>query len=173
MRPLLFVALASSLLTLPARAAPPASSDRADVHCDVNAGPDDRLAKDGDLIVQPGEVVEDAIALHGDVIVRRGARVRGDVLALDGSVRIEAGAQVGKSAVAFGGKVLREGDGRVDGSRISVAPDGSVELAGDEGDGLTLSFSGQDSLGRKVVDALLSGIRACRVDAQTPVKASR
>lgn len=165
MRPLLFAALAASLLALPALAAPP-DGEGTHVRCDVTAGPGDRLVAEGDLVVQPGEVVEDAIALHGDVIVRKGGKVNGDALSLDGSIRIESGAEVGKSAVAFGGKVLPERDALVKGSRISVGAKGTVELVGDDGDGLTLSFSGEDSYGRKVVEQILAGIKACRLEAK-------
>jgi|GEM_PF-375055 len=158
--------LASSLFALPA-VAQNATRATPDVHCDLTVGPHDRLAREGDLVVHPGEAVEDAIALHGDVVVLRGARVGGDAVALDGSIRLEDGAEVVQSAVAFGGGVHLGKGSRVQGSTVSVRKDGTVDLVGDSGDGLTLSFSGDpDGLGKKVVDQILAGVRACRTDAE-------
>jgi hypothetical protein len=157
--------LACSLFALPALAqdAPKAPPD---VHCDLTVGPHDRMAREGDLVIHPGEVVEDAIALHGDVVVLRGARVRGDAVALDGSVRLEEGAEVVKSAVAFGGGVHAGKGSRIQGSTVSIRKDGTVDLVGDSGDGLTLTFSGDPGgLGKKVVDQILASVRACRTDA--------
>lgn len=170
MRLLLVPFLACSLLPLTAAARAP--SEGAHVRCDVDVGAGDRLVREGDLIVQAGEVVNDAIALHGDVIVRKGAVVHGSAIALEGSVRLEDGAQVAKSALAFSGKVQLAPSAHVAGSTVAVSREGTLELVGEDGDGLTLTFSGDPGgLGRKVLDEVLAGVHACRIDAAS--RASR
>jgi NDP-sugar pyrophosphorylase family protein len=153
--PLLLLAL---LLAPAGRAraaeAGPQGAERAG-DCRIEAGPHDRVAQDRTLVIGPGEVVEGAVAVRGDVVVeqgatveravavggsvvvRSGATVRTDAVALGGDVRLEGDARVGKDAVALGGKVDRGPEGRVGGSVVGL----SVQLGGSD-------------LARKVLDGV-------------------
>lgn len=65
---------------------------------------DDRFVFGHDLVVAPTDVVRDAFALGGDVVVR-GHVVR-HATSLGGDVRVEQGGRVDGEAAAFGGEVV-------------------------------------------------------------------
>ncbi len=165
-------ALLLATLALPAVAVSSAASahgrDRRDAGgCTFELAPDDRLRRDGDLVVRAGEHVAKAIALHGGVRLERGA-VADEVVALAGEVVLEAGAVVRGSVVSVGHGVRLAGRARVGesavalGGRVEVAP--GARVGGDvvslalEANGLGLAAAA-----RAAADAL----SACRI-AQEP-----
>src|SRR5690242_9367053 len=102
--------LACTLAPLPAAAGEGnAARVKPHVHCNVDAGPNDLVARGKDLVVEKGKAIDTAVALEGNVVVKAGAEVR-QVMALGGSIVLERGAVVRESAIAVGGDV-RAGDG--------------------------------------------------------------
>jgi hypothetical protein len=156
--------LAVSLCAAPALAGS-SHRDHPGIDCDFSVGPNDRLARTGDLVINPGETVDDAVALSGNVIVKAGAKVGGSVVAIDGSVRIEKGASVAQSAISLGGKVTLEAGARIGGSRISLGD--ALEVVGENGNHFQFAFSdASGSFGRKILDGVLHDIRSCRTHSQ-------
>ena len=156
--PVLAAILAVPVLLLAPRAA------RADGECNVEAGPDDRVAKgetlvirsgervedaialDGDLVVEDGAVVEKAVALGGKLTVRTGGEVRKDAVAIGGDVVVESRARVGKDAVSLGGQVRAEKGSRIGGSVVGLAVQ-----------------AGNSSLARALTREFSSTLEACRI----------
>ena len=62
----------------------------------------------GDVTVEEGRVVKDAVAIGGSVTVHSGGRVTGDAVAIGGDVHLKANAHVEGDAVAIGGEILKE-----------------------------------------------------------------
>jgi hypothetical protein len=157
--PLLLLATALAW-PLEARAA-----DRGGDGCTIEAGPDDLVAQDADLVVPAGAAVKDAIALRGNVVVERGARVA-QVVAAGGSVTVRAGAVVSGDVVAIGGDVRLRPDARVEGDAVALG--GQVRLepgSAVRGDVTSLAFrlAGAD-LARAIGEAARA-IGPCRVVA--------
>ena len=95
-RGLIFPAL---LLALWALAAPPALAQ--------DGGGSDRIGYGGEVVIQPGETVRDAVSFGGNVFVSQGAVVRRDVVSLGGNVTVLG--EVGRNVTSVGGDVsLRE-----------------------------------------------------------------
>jgi NDP-sugar pyrophosphorylase family protein len=161
MRPMFLSTVAlASLLALPAFAedsakpqAPtaqntpaPKASSAPQVHCDIHAKDGSRAVQGMNLVVNPGEKIRDAVAVDGDVLIRKGAVVE-DVIAIRGKVTIEEGAKVHGDAVALGGELHLQKKARVDGDAVALG--GSLRM--DEGSSVegdkvsfSLSFNGND-----------------------------
>jgi hypothetical protein len=138
-----------------------ASASYAEEQCKVEAGPLDIVKRHGDVVVEPGQQVEDAIALDGQVIVKKGASVKSAV-SLNGDVVVEAGAQVRKAALALGG-VVKAAKGSEVHSRIDIS-DAGLRLRGEEGDEVSLNFSfGGKSLGQRIVDEATQKVKGCKI----------
>jgi hypothetical protein len=71
-----------------------------------------------DLEVREGEVVREAVALGGDVVVR--GEVENDAVAIGGDVFVGSSGRVGGSAVSIGGALEIEPGGHVEGDRVEV-----------------------------------------------------
>lgn len=138
----------TTLLALPAlaedsgKAAAPAPK----VRCEVHSKDGSRAVQGQDLILNSGEKAKDAVAVDGNVVVRKGAVV-GDVVAIRGRVTIEEGAVVKGDAVALGGELHLHKNARVKGDAVALG--GTLQL--DEGasvDGdrvnFSLGFNGED-----------------------------
>jgi hypothetical protein len=130
--------------------------------CAITAGPRDRIAQSGDVVVEAGETVENAMALNGNVIIHKGARVKSAV-AVNGNVIIEARAKVTETAATLGGKIKLAPDARIQGSKLELA--NGFKVTGEDGKkvvDLKLSIDG-----RSVTDLLLAEMveqaRTCRV----------
>ncbi|MFZ5441559.1 MAG: hypothetical protein ACOZQL_16245 [Myxococcota bacterium] len=148
----LFLALAVVTFAVPAFAAE---------ECTIEAGPNDVVKKSGDVVIEAGQVVEDAIAVDGAVIIKKGARVKSAV-SLHGSVTIEGGARVEKTALAIGGRVTVAPDARVEG--VVEINDRGLRVRGSDGDDVDLSLSwGGKSLGQRIADEALTKVRNCKV----------
>lgn len=80
------------------------------------------------MVVQPGEVVSEAVAFAAPVHVH--GRVDGEAVSFGDDVRIFNGGQVAGDAVSFGGRVVVDPGGAVAGDRISYSdPTTSVSRA--------------------------------------------
>jgi NDP-sugar pyrophosphorylase family protein len=120
----------SMLLAAPALA----GDDDARTRCVVKVGRDELAAEGKDLLVRPGPRWKSAVAVRGNVVVQKGARVD-EVAAVGGSVTLEEG-----DAAAIGGKLRIEEGGAVKGEKSSV----DVSLNGME-------------LGQKIRDGVVAG----------------
>lgn len=78
----------------------------------------ERVVMGGDVVVEAGEVVDEAVAVGGSVLVR--GRVEGDAVAVGGSVHVEDGGVVEGEIVAVGGEVIVEPGGQALGDRVNV-----------------------------------------------------
>jgi UDP-3-O-[3-hydroxymyristoyl] glucosamine N-acyltransferase len=129
MRPLSLPALAlcSIILSVPAFAedsgkpvapAPKAvakESSSPRVQCSIHAKDGSRAVQGTNLTINPGEKIKDAVAVDGDVLIRKGAVVE-DVVAIHGRITIEEGAEVKGDAVALGGELRLQKKARVEGT---------------------------------------------------------
>jgi len=76
----------------------------------------------GLVIVQPnGRVTKTAIAIGGNVILHPGARVDGDAYAIGGNVILNPGARVDGSAYAIGGKVIKAEGATIGGTKSTFS----------------------------------------------------
>jgi UDP-3-O-[3-hydroxymyristoyl] glucosamine N-acyltransferase len=136
----------------------------ADDTCHVEAGPHDVVKKSGDVIIEAGQVVEDAIAVDGKVILKKGAVVKSAV-AFHGDVVIEDGAKVTKSALSIGGAV-KVAKGAVVNSTIEISDKG-LRVHGEDGDDVDVNIViGGKSLGQRIADEALSKMKDCKIVAK-------
>jgi hypothetical protein len=100
--------------------------------CELQVGPRDRLAQEGDVVVRRGEVIDAAFALHGNVTVEAGGTAT-SVVAVGGKVTVAG--RVEEDAVAIRGEVVVRGSGRVGGDAVALAGRTRIEAGGQvEGD---------------------------------------
>ncbi|MEQ9073009.1 MAG: hypothetical protein RLP09_04080 [Sandaracinaceae bacterium] len=85
-------------------------------------GPRDRVVFGQDVHVAAGEVVNDAVAFGGDVVVE--GEVRGDAVSFGGGVELREGATVRGDTVVFGGDV--RGSERASGEQVVFGGDASA-----------------------------------------------
>jgi hypothetical protein len=74
----------------------------------------------GDVTVDEGRVVKDAVAIGGSVTVLGGGRVMRDAVAIGGDVNLKANARVEGDAVAIGGEILKEEGASLGGSEVAI-----------------------------------------------------
>lgn len=131
--------------------------------CKVEAGPNDVVKKTGDVIIEAGQLVEDAIALDGTVIIKSGARVK-NAVSFHGSVLVEDGARVTKTALSIGGTV-KAAKGSTVNSVVEISEKG-LRVRGDDGNDVDLNIviSGK-SLGQRIADEALVKMKGCRIVA--------
>ena len=123
------IALLLTVLSIPAFAAD---------DCKIEAGPNDVVKKIGDVTIEAGQEVEDAIAVEGLVTIKRGAKVK-SAISLHGSVVIEDGATVTKSAVSLGGTV-KLGKGATVKNTVEIS-DAGLRVRGDDGTRLLIELT--------------------------------
>jgi len=161
----ILAAAALPFLAWPAAARPDdaPTSARVQADCTIDAGPNDRVAQDHDLVIPAGAVVESAVVLRGQLLIERGARVR-KAVAAGGSITVKAGAVVEDDAVAVGGDVRIEAGGAVHGDVVAIG--GQVRQAEGgtvKGSVTALSFQlGGTSLARSILDGIKAK-GACKV----------
>jgi len=73
---------------------------------DININNSNIIRFGGDVIVPPGQVVENAHAIGGDVTIQKGARVTKTAIAIDGDVILEENTRVDGDAYAVGGEIF-------------------------------------------------------------------
>ncbi|MHB9155213.1 MAG: hypothetical protein ACYC5N_05900 [Endomicrobiales bacterium] len=78
----------------------------------------DRVIFGGNLVVEEGVKVRDAVVIGGSVTVR--GTVEHDAVAVGGSVLLQETARVGNSAVAVGGRVVRSSGSFVGGDVVEI-----------------------------------------------------
>lgn len=136
----------------------------ADESCHVEAGPNDVVKKSGDVIIEAGQVVEDAIAIDGKVILKKGAVVK-NAVAFHGDLVIEDGAKVTKTALSVGGAV-KVAKGAVVNSTVELS-DRGLRMHGKDGDDVDINIViGGKSLGQRIVDEALSKLKDCQIVAK-------
>ncbi|MBN2526376.1 MAG: hypothetical protein JXR76_08280 [Deltaproteobacteria bacterium] len=74
----------------------------------------------GDSVTIEGRVNREAVAVGGNVLVKKGAYVGRSVTAVGGDVLVEDGATVNGEVVAVGGKVTVEDGATIKGDRVSI-----------------------------------------------------
>ena len=74
----------------------------------------------GDVTVEEGRVVKDAVAIGGSVTVLSGGRVMGNAVAIGGDVHLKANARVEGDTVAIGGEILKEEGASVGGNEVAI-----------------------------------------------------
>jgi hypothetical protein len=74
----------------------------------------------GDVTVDEGRVVKDAVAIGGSVTVLSGGRVMGNAVAIGGDVNLKATAHVEGDAVAIGGEILKEEGASVGRNEVAI-----------------------------------------------------
>ncbi|RKH10182.1 hypothetical protein D7V97_14530 [Corallococcus sp. CA053C] len=164
-RPLLPTLLLACSLALPALAAEPAKTPKPAKRICVNVKDGSRSVQGTDLVVEPGEKVKDAVAVDGDVIVKKGAVVDNDVVAVRGRVILEAGARVKGDAVSMGGEVRVPSGARVDGNATALGGKLKVDKPEDVGGervNFSLEFNGED-LVKKFISKALDEDQKCHI----------
>jgi NDP-sugar pyrophosphorylase family protein len=133
----------------------------ADEECRIDAGPNDVVKKTGDVIIEAGQNVEDAIALDGKVIIKNGAKVKSAV-SFHGSVIVEDGAKVTKTALAVGG-IVTVAKGATVKNTLELSERG-LKLRGDDGDDIDVNINiGGKSLGQRIADEALAKMKNCKI----------
>ena len=74
----------------------------------------------GDVTVEEGRVVKDAVAIGGSVTVLSGGRVMGNAVAIGGDVHLKANARVEGDTVSIGGEILKEEGASVGGNDVAI-----------------------------------------------------
>lgn len=99
----------------------------------------DRIAQ-GDITIEAGERVNDAVSLGGSLVVR--GWVTGDAVSLGGGVRLMPGARVDGDITALGGSVVVEPGAVAFGSQTGLGERGAFNVDHDRGPSTTASPSG-------------------------------
>jgi UDP-3-O-[3-hydroxymyristoyl] glucosamine N-acyltransferase len=154
----------SSILAVLAAAILLATPDARAGECKVDVGPNDRVARGESLVIRPGEQVENAVVLQGDLTIESGATVE-KAVAVGGTVTVRSGGRVKQDAVALGGDVVVEADGRVGNDAVSLG--GQVqESPGSriQGSVVGLAFQGgKSSLAKQILKGITS-IQGCNIE---------
>jgi UDP-3-O-[3-hydroxymyristoyl] glucosamine N-acyltransferase len=81
----------------------------------------DAVAVDGNVLIRKGAVVDDAIAIRGKVIIEEGAVVKGDVVAVGGDLHLQKNAKVEGDAVALGGSLQLAEGASIGGDKVTFS----------------------------------------------------
>jgi NDP-sugar pyrophosphorylase family protein len=137
------------------------------VECKVEVGPRDRVSRGEPLVIRAGERVDNAIAMHGDLVLERGAVVE-KAVAIGGTVTVRSGASVVQDAVAISGDVVVEADARVGNDAVSLGGQVREEKgARVEGSVVGLAIQGgKSSLARQILKGI-SSLDGCTVSTVT------
>jgi NDP-sugar pyrophosphorylase family protein len=148
------VCVLSSVTSSPALAADPEDT------CKVEAGPRDVVKKRGDVVISPGQDVEQVIALNGNVTIKKGASVKG-VMAAHGNVTVEG--EVREGVLVVGGHVVLKG-GVVGGGQVVLDGKQTALKGGEEQKALSgdLVVDGQ-SLSGLLATRMLEKLDGCHV----------
>lgn len=168
-RPFLPMMLLACSLAVPALAAEPAKQAPTKAHAKaicVNVKDGSKAVQGTNLVVEPGEKIHDAVAVDGDVIVKKGAVVDNDVVSIRGRVILEPGAKVKGDVVSIGGEVRVPAGAHVDGNAAALG--GKLHLdkkedVGGEQVSLSLVFNGDDLVKEFVGKALDEDAGTCHI----------
>ena len=78
------------------------------------------------VIVPAKQVMTDAVAIGGDVILLNEGQVANDAVAIGGDVILKPNAKVGGDAVALGGQIIKEEGALVSGSEVAMFSNAKV-----------------------------------------------
>lgn len=158
--------LLASSLAVPALAAEPAKAPKAPSHRICVSVKDGSKAVQGtNLVIEPGEKIKDAVAVDGDVIVKKGAVVDNDVAAIRGRVILEPGARVKGDVVSIGGEVQVPAGARVDGDVVALGGKLKLDKKEDVG-GEQVNFSlviNGDDLVKQFIGKALDEDQKCHI----------
>ena len=73
-----------------------------------------------DVTVPAKQVMTDAVAIDGDVIILDGAKVTNDAVAIGGDVILKPNTRVGGDVVVVGGQIIKEEGAIVNGSEVAM-----------------------------------------------------
>ena len=136
----------------------------AEDECKISEGPNDIVKKTGDIVVQAGQYVEDAIALDGTITIKKGAMVK-SAIAFHGNVVVEDGAKVSMSALSIGGTVKAANGSRVK-NQIEISEKG-LRIRGTDGEDLDLNLViGGKSMGQRIADEALAKMKNCKISSK-------
>ncbi|NBD11017.1 polymer-forming cytoskeletal protein [Corallococcus sp. Z5C101001] len=162
-RPMLPTLLLACSLAVPALAAEPAKAPAHRICINVKDG--SKAVQGTNLVIEPGEKIKDAVAVDGDVIVKKGAVVDNDVAAVRGRVILEPGARVKGDVVSIGGEVRVPAGARVDGDVVALG--GKLKLdkkedVGGEQVNFSLVLNGED-LVKEFIGKALDKDQKCHI----------
>lgn len=159
-------ALAAACLALAVSPAVQAQEDDAGAktRCTIEIGASDRVVRSQDLVVEAGTIIDNAVAVEGNVVVRRGASVK-NAVAVNGYVRVEAGGIVRDTAVAAGGELKIASGAKVK-NRVSLGKD--IRVQADDGKDkvrINISVDGLDTeaMVRKLIGHAVEELKRCEV----------
>lgn len=90
---------------------------------DININNQNLIRLGGDVIVQEKQVVENANAIGGSVIVQPNGRVTKTAIAIGGNVTLKKGARVDGDAYSIGGSVIQEAGATIGGAKGNLEED--------------------------------------------------
>lgn len=130
--------------------------------CHITVGKHDVVKRTGDVVIEAGQVIEDAIALSGRVIIKSGAKVK-SAISLSGAVVVEDGAVVTDTVLAMGGTVT-VGKGAFVKNVLELDKEHGLRLRSDDGDDFTFNISiGGKSLAQRIVEEATVKVKDCVV----------
>lgn len=97
---------------------------------DVNINNSNIVRFGGDVIVPPGQVLENINAIGGDVTLQEGARVTQTAIAIGGDVILEQNARVDGDAYAVGGEIITSAGATIGGASGTVLENGRWGMHG-------------------------------------------
>ncbi|MBD2199536.1 MULTISPECIES: hypothetical protein [Calothrix] len=97
---------------------------------DVNINNSNIVRFGGDVIVPPGQVLENVNAIGGDVTLQEGARVTQTAIAIGGNVILEQDARVDGDAYAVGGEIITSAGATIGGASGTVLENGRWGMHG-------------------------------------------
>jgi len=164
---LLLALVASALLPSLALADDATAEKKKDsnINCTITADKDDRVAQGHDLLLDDGTKAKDAVVLHGNVTIKKGATVE-KVVAISGNVFLEPGAHVKGDVVALGGDVRVAEDVRIDGDLTALGGhlyvDGKAKVTGKRFAIGGIEIDGED-IAQKLIREALANEKHCKV----------
>lgn len=95
---------------------------------DININNQNLIRLGGDVIVQEKQIVENAHAIGGSVIVQPNGRVTKTAIAIGGNVTLKKGARVDGDAYSVGGQVIQEAGATIGGAKGTFDDNGTMGM---------------------------------------------
>lgn len=122
---------------------------------DINVNNTNLIRFGGDVTVQEKQVVENAHAIGGSVIVQPNGRVTQTAIAIGGNVTLKKGARVDGDAYAIGGKVVQEEGATIGGAKGTLGDDGSMGMHRDR-NSFWVRYAAQSAF--RIMSAIIAAI---------------
>lgn len=97
---------------------------------DININNQNLMRVGGDVVVPPNQVVENALAIGGNVTIQEETRVTETVIAIGGDVILEKGVQIDGDAYAVGGEIISGEEVTISGTSGTVLENGRWKVHG-------------------------------------------